>query len=69
MPRRSRNRARSKRRSRSQKYRNRRTRRQRGGTLAFLEPHTTTLAVGLRENPEGEYDNPDNMPLLRATPL
>ncbi len=57
---------------RKQTKRSRRhSRRQRGGTLAFLdlpENRQPTLAVGLQENPEGEYDNPDNVPTVhRAT--
>ncbi len=58
------------RRSRSTRKTKRRSRRrtQRGGTLAFLKPQETQLAVGLPENPEGEYDNPDNMPIIRAIP-
>jgi hypothetical protein len=53
----------------SRKLTKRRSRRnQRGGTLAFLEEPNQRgpiIEVGLRENPEGEYDNPDNVPLVR----
>ena len=63
----SRQRRRRSRSSRKQtKRRNRRN--QRGGTLAFLEEpeeRGPVIEVGLRENPEGEYDNPDNVPLVR----
>ncbi len=50
----------------------RRTRRQRGGTLAFLEDpdkRAPILAVGIKPNEEGEYDNPDNVPTLRLANL
>ena len=58
------------RKSRRKSKRTRKTRRhrQRGGTLAFLEDpdkRAPILAVGLKPNEEGEYDNPDNVPTLR----
>ena len=60
-----------KRRGKQSKRSRRHSRRQKGGTLAFLdlpENRQPTLAVGLQENPEGEYDNPDNVPTVhRAT--
>jgi hypothetical protein len=61
--RRTRTRAKRTRRTRTRAKRARHT--QRGGTLAFLdlpENREKTLAVGLRENPEGEYDDVDNVP-------
>ncbi len=68
MPRRS-SKKMTRRNRKTKRTRHSRRRRQHGGTLAFLEPQHTTIAVGLRENPEGEYDNPDNMPLVRTTPV
>ena len=62
---------RASRKSRRKNRRSRKTqrrRRQRGGTLAYLEDpdkRAAVLAVGLKPNEEGEYDNPDNVPTLR----